>query len=469
MKNDLNKKEKQFKELAENLDFNLDTDGLWSDLSEELDKKKRKRIGFLPFSLGLLILSFGVSVFFMNSEGRIANSNEHTEVTPNKQTIKKAISENYSTIINDSEASNTELQKQIARVVTPQNTSRPNTITNNETKIKTYDLPTTNDTRNVPIETILTSPENTVLMASQNIDPIKNKSYNNTANIVTKKEAKQKQLATLDQLHTLPFTNRLHLLKPLTLKSRILNSISPVRTNNWKYFSAMHIGLNQNHSTNATLNPEELDASILTLEDDKLGFNSEIRLGTEHRAGWRFTIGLAYSSFFSAIDSERVNIDQSSVPGTEKIIIHPDGSQTLVAGSLEQSTTTTTSFLWHRRHQRLQTQVHVGKTIATWDKLSLGLDAGLQYNLWASDKGYYFDENYTFTKLEVPTDSPYISNHGLGISSALRIEYQFGQYGIGVHPFVVYNPKSIIKDSHIYSSKNHQVGLNASFFYFLDK
>jgi len=465
MSNELNNKEKQFKDLAEGLDFKLDTDALWSGLSKELHEKKKRRIGWLPMlSVGFLVL-LGIVLFSTryassSSEEVVIYSNDIIQNSPQKSDIPKNKS-NSETVNN---YQNTSPQENITSKIRTETEQRNEVAYSSsiQTRLSKDDISKTK-------QTITTDAEILAQVKENNIKRIGQVQKSHLINTEDKQNKPRPSLGIISTIHALPMRTTINFTDREFSFDRIENSISPVRIDNWKYFAALHFGLNHNISNNAIRNnSENLYPAILQSENDKAGFNAEFRLGTEHVSGWRLSGGLSYSTFFSAIDSETINTVSTTVPGTELIIINPDGTQTLVEGELGQTTSTTTSFLWHRRHKRINAQIHLGKSLFKLNNITLGMETGLRYNLWADDVGYYFDQNLAFTKLPKGEESPYAERHGLGIQTGIHLEYRMGAFAMGLYPHFVYNPNSISKASHIYSSTNHQAGMNASFYYLLD-
>ncbi len=497
MSKDLNKKEQHFKDLLDNLEMDLNTDELWSSVSAELPQK-RKRYGLLSFSLlfvAMLLTGFFVGKYYgtgLSSQGLEAESekgiesefNEIVELTefvndPKGDNNRESETEKNSERGINAEANKPEREKELEK--------------GTETELEEF-VEFAEFLKEVEAEEIRVSNETGELKklneeAELVLNDVKRNSTNNRSDITSqtkiifdskkqvslsakpfnKKKRKTHTFLNIDYLTTVQLGQALISKSLVFDNARISTSIVPIYQDNWKPFLRFQLGLNHNNSRNILAeNSEGLDAQILGLENDKMGFNSEIGVGLFHASGWRISGGLSYSSFFSSMSSNEVEITSQEVAGTETIIINPDGSQTLIAGTLQQTSSSETSFLWHRRHKRLDVQIGLGKSLMHWKHLSIGIEAGLRYNVWASDRGYFFDNNLEFTKLTEGVESPYKNRHGLGFSSAVNIEYAMGRYIVGINPFLRYNPNSISKASHIYLNKNHQVGLNASLFYLFD-
>jgi len=477
MSKDFNNKEKKFKEVLDNMEIDLNTDQLWSSLSSELPTKKKKRFGWIPYFVLIsgILISIAIGVYYNGME--YTHNSVQVKTKPESQEKNLASHHKKDTQIprklfkveQTSKATERNTKLKILPVGDSSREFKQDVEFTLDTKQSVIKIPTKIKAEYFNAEQLVNSKAITdsegAARKTQNEQPRKKKVE------LTKHEQvfSRNKVASALFLESLSFDALESDASETRIDERVSNSILPVRKDSWKTIIMFKAGLNQNFSSNTLSDNTELfNAEILELENDEIGFNSELGLGMAHSSGWRFTGGLNYSTFFSSFSSTQIEIEESEIPGTETIIINPDGSHTLVQGSLQKTSTTETEFLWHRRHKRIDVQLLVGKSLVQWNNIALGIDLGLRYNIWANDKGYYFDDNLEFVKIQDAGETVYNTRHGIGYSTALNFEYKLGKVNLGLTPFLRINPNSISKASHIYSNKNQQVGLNASLSYFID-
>ncbi len=466
MSNDLNNKEKQFKHLAENLDFDLNTEALWSDISEQLPEQKKKRRGWLPFVF--FFSAVLLAGFFLGSF--MSKKSLNTAIIPSAATVdQEVINENDETknIFSNANSNHTAAINE-SDIKSAQSVRKPETSLNNSFNPNNYTSALTQ------AAAMNLTNENSIPKAFHRAITQTGKEKNetkelkeNTQNLKTNNEKNGEgthQQLSLKKLSMLP--TLLGSLSIIKNDKPTPTTILPTKPKNWVSFIQISSGINHNLSSNTLNNGTEiLDDAVLNSEKDKIGFNTAFELGFLHRTGWSISTGLNYSSYYSSLSSNSVEITETEIPGTESIIINPDGSQTLVPGSLTKTNTSSTNFLWHRRHKQVDLSLHIGKRLYQLDRFSIGSTMGLMYNIWASHSGYYFDENLSFTKFEKEDTHPYVNRHGLGIQGGLSLGYQIKHIQFSIYPYLRYNTNSITQTTHIYSSRNHQIGLNASFRY----
>jgi len=466
MSDKLNNKEEKFKNILEDMSFDLDTDSLWSQVSTQLPKKEKKNRKFLWFLFaGTLILAFIGGALWnqtinttkselvknidnLQIDEMITPPGDHSTKEPSVEKVTPEILSNTENIVHESE-------KQIENG----SLNNPSQKYNPE-KEEIYKENQSLESNLRPIrKNIIDRKESLIVISASENDKKEDRKILTGKNIVTVSEAISiSDISALDP----EVSYKENALIDFDFPYAPVRTLKPVKDRRWKSFLQLQSGINSNISSYTS--GEKLSAEMRN-EKDRVGYSGELNYGMEHNAGWRLSAGLYYGSFFSSISKNNTETETGTVDGISDIYIDAQGVSNPLAGELTRTTSTTYDLQWHRRHKKLDLQLAIGKTIVNYKSIALGLDAGVSYNLWNQSRGFYYNEELEFTKTADGVSNPYKEKLGLAYKTSVFIEYQLGGASIGLAPYFRYNPASFTDNDHNYELKNNQLGINCSLLY----
>lgn len=502
----LNDKEKEFKSVLENLEFDINTDQLWEKVSPHLNEKKKDR-PFFFYLLGLtLALVFGAGTVYltMSNSSETFTNNNLTENHGNTNNINALNSTTSETITSNLPKANNEKATHDSQQDDNKNLNTKKSIKSEIATNKTSNYLPQNkivDKANTfakvnPSTTILkTEKQGTILKNSQKVEPniIVNK-LNGKSNKVDSSHILFNDVVASDTYYV---KNNLELdndLSSATLLIDIasLDKITPVALNNiterlgnfdfendfgfihvadrhdknWRAVYAINFGFNKSASSSQlVLNNSEFDVNQFDKETGLFGFSSAFEFGFENRKGWSVFGVISHRTQNSVfrntdIESETVSVtDQGSH-------INTDGFLETQGVELLETTTTINNINWNRRHSYVDLGIGVGKELIRFGNFNLGVRTSLQYNLASKHSGYYFDdESSDINKFTSDEDNAYKSNNGLSGLLDFKLEWRYKNIGIGVTPFLQYRMNSILDNSNFYKNKDNNYGLNLSVSY----
>lgn len=469
---ELNKKEEQFKDILGGLEIDINTNDLWANIESELPQPKKKRRFGIFFLLGLMSLTlvavawsfsnatlddldtpsteisteFSSSTIMATAEGNSLNSETQAD---SQEGVNHPIN-NRETVSNSKRVSNT-------NTVINKNSNQINTAshTTNNTKDNITSTPNTFNIDNSP-----------AIVLNINDSEITNTERFQSLNINSNNNKIELQEERIDLL-TIHFTPTLssQLLETAN-RQRIESSqsiITPLKQMDRQFIIQLKLGANQNITSIGDINSTgEFDASEFDFEKDRLGLSGTLALGLE-RNGWRFLAGISYHQQVSSYERNDVLIVKDPSTGIESYKILSDGTVTSQNGTITVTSARDNEISYHRQHKAIDLHATIGKRLWSYKGFVLIADLGLGINAFTNSNGYYLtDKAFGFTKISENDNHPYKNSTSWNAIASMELGYDFGNTRIGLSPFIRYNPNSITAQSHIYSMKNSQVGIQLS-------
>lgn len=470
--NELNKKEEEIKGILGGLEIGVDTNDIWANIESELpQQEKKRRYGFLIFIglLGLGILALSWNYFTSDHQIHADNIIVKSKTLANENAI--TISENIN--INSTQtANNTSSTK--ANIVSAQSVQAQKTNKNKSSNAiariqnKTIDRTAINHSPFTANRAVIDREE-------QHTDVI-DTYYTSVFSTFDKKE---NTLASTGELFKNNIGERIFLTQTHTptLSSQLLDIvnrqpiestpqfINPSHTNGRQLILQLKLGVNQNRSTISDINSiGEFDSSEFDFERDRLGVSGSIAIGVENN-GWRFLAGAAYHHHVSTYERADVFIYKNPTTGVEYYRIDDAGQTTTQNGTTTVTLVRDNDINFHRQHRAIDFYASVGRRLWSYKGLVLMADVGLGINTITHSNGYYIaDEAFGLTKITDDSHPYQINTHWNAIAS-LEIGYNFGKTRVGLSPFIRYNPNTITSQTHLYTLKNSQVGMQLSLTY----
>lgn len=468
---ELNKKEEQIKDILGGLEIDIDTNDIWANIESELPqpKKKRRFVIFLLFgifSLGLVGLGWTMGKFAttdidaQNINISSTSSVENIVVIAEKITAESntttKINQQTKIKIQDEKSNSYKITNEVISTDPIQLNSTASNVTKKE-KINAF-LHTKIEKESNPIFTSnAVESDKTFIETKLNIDT---------------KTTEANELELQEERNTIPGLG----LTP-TLSSQLFeiaqrqriesspSSISPLHNNGRQLILQFKLGANQNRTSISNINSTgEFDGSEFDFERDRLGLSGTFNIGVENN-GWRFLAGASYHHHVSSYERNDVLIVKDPVTGIESYKISTDGITTAQNGTITVTSARDNKISYHRQHRAIDFHATIGKRLWSYKGLVLIADAGFGVNTLTNSSGYYIsDKAFGFTKFSDDNHPYKINTHWNAIAS-MEIGYNFGKTRIGLSPFIRYNPNSITSQTHLYTLKNSQVGMQLSLTY----
>ena len=455
---ELNNKEKKIKQVLTDVNFDIDTDFLWKEVSQELDKEKKKRRFFwiLPL-LGLALASF----FLIDNIKLIDN---------NSEVDNKIISE-FSVTETSGAKSNKDHSNSISDF---------KNIQENKTSVKTKntDLPKTSNSKNDELSysktinnfrkttsTSNNSIQESIILAQGKFGSTKTKSSYSLnenikllqSNLITKKNKKLQGLFLLDKNNFNLFEINERSKNELSLTTS--DFIKPLATTK-RFFVGIGIGTIKDISNTST-STDNIPNKLFERETALWGTNASLQLGVELKNKVKFFGGFDYAHLVTQYYNRDVENYQGS-QDAELPFIDPSNNLTSTEGVLASSTTVQNDILWHRHHNMLNFQLGLSKDLLPKSKFVLSPEISLLQNIFSSHKGYYFNEQApNFVKFERGEENPYRKNTGLKTQLGLNLGYETSQYQFAINASWRNPMAAITNGTNIYQIKKSQLSIQA--------
>ena len=429
MNHGINKAEEQFRDLAESLEVDINTNDLWASVEPQLKPEKKKRRGFIWWWVGVAALLLGVII----AKDNISFQTEKEVPLP---VIPARITEVSPVGV---------IEKQNEKEVQP-GIEKRRSQTPLRKKLSKH--------KNIPVRPIASPP------ALKSVD--KQSEPNNKIEAVT-----QIHLDEAAVVVDYPVVSSIAGIKQeLKWTNNELPDVGNLKITNHRsrrWFISFASGINQNWSAVRMDNPEVVD-SRFAFETDLYGISTELMAGIQ-KGKWSLALGGSYSLQTTGFTQHQTVVEQEVVQGTTTTFIDGDGEKTDMYGNVLQTTINRYDILWHRIHREIDAQVEIGRALFHHGRWSITVYTGLGYNLWASHRGYYFEENMqSITKLTGEVPSPYRKKGGLKYNGAIGLNYQLGNIQLGITPYFKYSNYSILENT-FYTLKNSQYGLQLRMVY----
>lgn len=466
---ELNKKEEQIKDILGGLEIDIDTNDIWANIESELPQpKKKRRFGiFLLFGiLGLGLIGLGWTIgrsTTINIDAQNINISSTSSAENIVATAEQITVESPTTI---------KIDQQTIRKTEDEKSNSSN-ITNEATSINPIQLNST--TSNIFKKEKINSAPYTNIKQDSNPTIASIAEESDNAFIVSTVKAKNTEATDpelQEERNIIPGIG----LTP-TLSSQLLeiaqrqrvesspSKITPLHKNGRQLILQFKLGANQNRSSISNINSiGEFDGSEFDFERDRLGLSGTFNIGVENN-GWRFLAGVSYHHHVSSYERDDVLIVKDPVTGIESYKISSDGITSAQNGIITVTSARDNEISYHRQHRAIDFHATIGKRLWSYKGLVLIADAGFGVNTLTNSSGYYIsDKAFGFTKFSDDNHPYKINTHWNAIAS-LEIGYNLGKTRIGLSPFIRYNPNSITSQTHLYTLKNSQVGMQLSLTY----
>jgi len=477
--NNLNNKEKQFKEILEGIEYDLDTSIVWSDIKSQLPLQKEDKKSpfwlFLTIGISLLTMSSFVTYTYINAE-------VSTEIVEQIEFIKVADSEvhQFATYIQDTESSTTSITEivETAKANNTETENRSSLIENNNTLNQNNNL-SIQDKSSYSIENQIVSENNINLsnytnpiVSNDAKDVVKEHSTSDLAGgLVIPKTQNNLISNNLLNISSVPsLSSFLTSTDPIIIEnptgySKVIEPISYPYTS--QFFLSMNAGINYGFAQNQVVNSSDFDPSKFNNESARIGYSHDLIFGIENRNGWILGGGLSYNTQFFNYQNQSTETYQTVEQGTINNHIESNGSVTTTSGDVTVTNTSAYDLSWNRRHKFVDVTAMIGKRIFLLNQLSIVADLDIAYNIHASHSGYYYSElSGDIEKFTPSDDNPYATNNGLSTGVGIGIDHSIQQFNIGLKSSYNFNPNNLLQDGTFYKTNNNLIKLQLGLSYF---
>ena len=476
---ELNNKEKKIKQVLSELNYEVDTDFLWKDVSKELDKEKKKKRFFWIFPLlGLALIAF----LFFNNFGVVENhSIENEQKNLSVSNIDAEDKElKHDVIIKNNEALRAENQKDIKTKELNQNSKNTNTTkkssSNNHSSLAHLSDVSSSIKQNknsYPFKNS-TSKINTRSTANIIDSRASNNLFNNTitketrqvisnpsdvvnSKIKTNLKNKLEAVLLLNKQGINPFNIEERTQAALNLSASEMIKVDPVTK---RVFLAVGAGTIKDISRSLTAS-DQVPAKLFDRETALWGINTGVQVGMEFKNKIKVFGGFDYAQLVTQYQ----NTDFEDFEGeqvAELESINANNNYTSIEGVLASTTKIENDILWHRHHNSLDFQLGVSKDLLPKSNFILAPEVSLLQNLYTSHKGYYFNEQTpNFVKFERGEESPYRKNTGLKTQLGLNLGYETSQYQFAINTSWRNPLTPITNETNNFLIKNSQLSIQA--------
>lgn len=470
---ELNNKEKKIKQVLSDLNYEVDTDFLWSEVSKELDKKKKKRRFFWIFPiLGLAIGAF----FFINNQLDATpldlNSNLQTSVENVESPSQKNIQAVERNVVKNKKDNKVDLSNKDLSVdfnvesqTKPINTNQKDLSTNRQIKkgnggkdSKTHRAASKNNNKSI-IAQAKTQVSRTTFKHINKENLIGNTLIKNLGDT---------EINTYPPLTFVPVESLGIKIFDIEEKENIelpLVIVQPCSFQN-KFFLITGVGAIRDIGSVEPIG-DFLPSKLFDREKSLWGLNSSLLFGVEMKNTLRFFGGLDYSQLVTQYyNGETENLNGEALGNYETI--DSQNNYSSIEGYLSTSTTIENDLLWHRRHNMLNFQIGLSKELFKKSRFNVAPEVSLLQNIFTSHRGYYFtDSSSHFTTFERGEESPYRKNTGLKTQLGLNFIYQYSGWEFNLKTAWRKPLTSLTSETNIYQINNSQIGIQLSMIYLI--
>ncbi len=477
---ELNNKEKKIKQVLSDVNYDIDTDFLWKDVSQELDEtKKRRRLWFIPFILlGGLGLAYLTSNYALTPKSEVSLLNT-SAVNP----ITESVNQNM-----NSEALVKQEQNQ-EKSMTENNKDQTNILpTNQINKTKEQPKTTNNQSEIRKIQTTNSSTNNTKAnrsaltnSANSNQEKItientgeifKKPTIINASNLskglatITKDD--KKEFITLDGIQKL-FSSTIAINNALTeINEEKLEMIDINKNVPNRWFVSIGAGAIQNITTSNTLNGEQLNG-YFDKEVALPGISTTLQLGLQTKNNWRFFGGFDYAQLVTQYRNQDLESLASSTEIDNQPSIDANNNYAETSGNIVTETFIENDIQWHRFQHSINLELGLSKNIFAQSKFMIAPAFSVLQNINTIHSGYYFKEQAPhFTKFEKNEKNPFRKNTGLKTQLALNLGYRLKGFDLSINTAWRNPLQSITEQTNFYQTKNSQLSIQARVNYLLN-
>ncbi len=465
---ELNNKEQKFKDILADVDFDLDTEEMWSAVSNDLEKKKKRRFFIWLFPLLICCFTLGgvISYNVLNSKTKtpLSNNTNFNQEEKNQIVTKEKLSstslekeksqEALLTIEGNAQSlSKSELvQNKLTGKKVINNYLDQNIINNSSINSSFGRKP--NKQNNILSNKIILEQ-----LPFKTIEEVTEKNYN---------EATDKNTNTIVSNNIYNLSNRNISLKNQQKRSTILTLniaepeviIHKKRKNT--LFITLHSGVLKNNFKHdiGQIN-SEFDSRILEKDSGVYANATDLSLGIETKKHWRFFTGISYANAVSRFYDDSVISSTKEIQGITTIY---NGVET--SGQITETTINYNDIQWYRQQKQLDIHFGVSKSLLSLGNIQVVPETVVAYNINSVNSGYYYEEeNQTITKFKTGESNPYKNNVGLKVQFGLGIEYSLKSVNIGLKGIYRNTISHITTQNYFLPIKNSQYGLQLSVAY----
>ncbi len=466
MEDKLTNQEEQLKVLTEDFSLDIDTSELWDKVEAQLpplQREKRRPIVWW-FASGALVILFGFLVWnILSKESPVEALTDHSSLSSSPNKIQNSI-DTYTKHTYNSPI-NTTSSKSIIPQTNEVNTEKASSTNINHVNIEAKEEKSStifNSNRYDEKSSI----RKEVLINQGTID------QESIASLINPSSDFKRDFDPLETLKERDFISIQSLsigdLSALEYEFEIYKpqmKIEPVRSVRWLPYYSFYSGANLHKSKIYSNANEGFNLTQFENESPLVGLSTSLHLGRESNNGWRYGIGLNHSMLVNRFTQTQPDTVVTNVVGNTTSKIDDEGNINHLTGDLVQTTITKHNLKWHRKHDYVNLQLHLGRRIFRKGNLTMFTDANLSRNIWSKHTGYYFKEGEKgITRFTSNEDNPY-SNAGYSVGLSVDIEYKLNDFSISLRPFTNLGLNSIVNNSNYYQIKNSQYGVQLGVVY----
>ncbi len=442
MKN-LNKQEKDFRDILQQVSYDLDHNAIWDDINHRLPQKKKKRPVWL-FLLGVIALLIAV-VLSVTSYNNMKSNSSIAEVAIDDASLNvtrglRPDNSNVNTnkisdssipvdvkLLEQSVSISQGANVQESMVASSRSRYQGNVI-NNSSYLEKTNL--TNNTFATPLSSI-----------------VLNKGYNTSVQFDNASSNIASDISHVATREVMPSISKLSMFidirnsQAINVKPRMVLYVSMDVIVEKPTLLALSIGSGANKSYSSYSTTDTRNNGF-GFENGKYGYNLELMASMENASGWRLSGGLSFTQLSYQYNNAEQNVEvRTDVTGHQDFVIDGEGNRQAEDINAELVTITNYDINWFRYNRDLDLNINLSKRIQLNEKFSLYPTLGVAVNLASHNSGYYFSDNlYDIEKYESQASNPYNSRSGykanIGMSLETKISKNISLY---MRPSFQYN------------------------------
>ncbi|MFT4536437.1 MAG: hypothetical protein ACJA1A_000994 [Saprospiraceae bacterium] len=472
MKEDLTNKEIEIKDIADGMSFEIDTADLWANIEPNLppiDDRKNRPLWWMAAGAFLMFTLLGGTYSYF-SEDKITSSDK-IEFALTQQTIASSKIEIEQKLTQPQES-----KPDKSSNVTQQKNSNLNKHT--DTPITNYDdghshdrVDNSNNIKTKNVANVITVIQQPMTENSSSMRAVFEKEtklmeiiYNSPIQAIQKiapPVEERSQLQGISALNMLAL-GKIENSNILSIPSPI---IEPLKSDNWQTFWQFSSGINTSDNKISFIDEELTFDPQFDREQNLVGLSNSIHYGQENKNGWRAFGGLSHIRSTIRYSNFEELVFRTEETGVESKTIDQNGNEFETLGQITVTSITQNDIVWHRNHDYVNLEIGFGKRHSLLERLSLVTDVSAGYNIWSSHDGYYFEkENPTITKFTKSESHPY-QNKGIALVGKLGIEYDLGNFSIGLSSNYNHGLGNATKSNNYYQIKNSHYGVQLGVVY----
>ena len=473
---ELNNKEKKIKQVLSDVNYDIDTDFLWKDVSKELDKKKKRR--FLWFIPLFLLVGFGFSYIFLNYKISPSNKLSDSSNLESSESLSKIEKDN--TLTQD-QKSNVQLAKdqlekdQLAKAYSIQsnennfknNYSSPNTKQSIRLAEYNYNSKTSASIGSLFAPESFSGPSEKV-SPSSNLNIGRPSVFEEQEKSVFSEMKVGSNIKSLFEINKVGLTAFDLMRANETIEDEKFAPIEIKDLTSKRIFLAFGAGVINNITTKNTIDGE-FSNEYFEKQTELLGVNASALIGIQTKNNWKFFGGFDYAQLVTRFQNNDLEIIDGSVPIDDQQIIDAQNSYQSTEGVLATQSKIENDITWHQYHNLYNIQLGVSKDLIKSSKFSLGPEISLMQNIYSSHSGYFFSQDYPYlTKFNGKDQSPFRSNTGISSQLGLNLAYRIRGIEFSLHSAWRNPLNTITKESNFYQTKNSQLSTQVRVNYLLN-